>query len=74
MIYPVQAVACKCDGCGAEYMDDHSGFSWYNDDQLVREATANSGWHNEGDKDYCPICHHFDDDDNLILTPKELSI
>jgi len=69
MVHPVQCVGLRCDGCGEEYMNDHSGFSWFSDAWMVREDADNGGWHNEGDKDYCPSCHHFDDEDNLVISP-----
>jgi len=70
MIYEEKVYGLRCDGCAEDYIDEHSGFSWYADQQGVQEAADNDGWHGENGKHYCPNCHHFDDNDNLILKPR----
>lgn len=57
-----------CDNCKESYQDDHNGWSYMIDENSIWELADNDGWHEEGEKHYCPKCHHFDDDDNLVIT------
>ena len=66
MYNKVECICLTCDNCGETYMDDHSGFSIYVDENGAHEAAEDDGWHLEGDKHYCPECHTIDDEDNLI--------
>lgn len=67
MIYPVTMYSGKCDNCGHEIELGGGEYSAYNEAETVREEMANSEWHIEADKQYCPDCWHLDDDDNVII-------
>jgi hypothetical protein len=56
MIQRISSCSCKCDICGEQFEDPHSGFSIFTDQESARESADNSGWKSDGDKDYCPGC------------------
>lgn len=64
MIREVTMFAMFCDNCGKQHDDDYSAWT---DEIGAKEAADESGWYNENDRDYCPTCYSFDDDDNLVL-------
>jgi hypothetical protein len=67
MYNKVECICLSCDNCGETFMDNHTGFSIYVDENGAHEAADNDGWYSEDGKHYCPECHTIDDDDNLIL-------
>lgn len=67
MIYPETYYCAKCDNCGADWSDDYNGFTAFGDKGQMEDHLNESEWHSEDDKDYCPDCYHFDDDDNLVI-------
>lgn len=70
MIIEETFYAVKCDVCGrtAENEDEHSFWGQKSDAQ---DNAKEWEWHEEGDYHYCPECHDFDDDDNLIVKEKK---
>ena len=79
---PEPEISLICDGCGKEYWDteDHSHWSCrYNDPEQVAfyvrddvDYTQYQGWHHDdGQKDYCPRCAHYNDVhlDALVIHP-----
>lgn len=57
----------QCDNCKDAYQDDDSGFGWWMDYSDAWEKANNDGWTLEEDKHYCDKCHHYNDEDELII-------
>ena len=70
MIFERKMYSCQCDICGKEWRDEDTGFVAFTDEVHLKEEVMNCNWHSEFDVQYCPSCHYFDDDDNLIVKPK----
>jgi len=71
MIYSVTMYSGKCDNCGEEWADEHNGYCAFTDASSMKENMMESEWLHEGDKDYCPKCYSYDDDDKLILKSQD---
>ncbi len=54
-----------CDNCSQDLFLETEVYSTI---QEVERIGNLEGWHREGTKHYCPSCHQFDEDDNLIIT------
>jgi len=67
MITKINAFVCECDNCGADFTDENTGYTIFMLESDVKEHASEDGWHTDGDKHYCPECHDFDDDDNLVI-------
>jgi hypothetical protein len=67
MIKEVTMFAVFCDNCGKQCEDENAGFCAWSDEVGAKESACECGWLNENDKDYCPYCYSYDDDDNLVL-------
>ena len=74
MIHEEKCYCVTCDNCGETYMNDHSGFSLFVDENQLYENIDNDSWftHGEGehkDKHYCEKCYKCDeaDEDKIIL-------
>lgn len=75
MIHEEKCYCGTCDNCGETYMNDHSGFSLFVDENSCHEEMDNDGWYTgyddpeHEDKHYCPKCfkHHPDEDDKIIV-------
>lgn len=60
----------ECDGCKAE-AENGEGHCYWADLSMTKENARESDWHTtDDDKHYCPNCHSFDDNDELVLTPQ----
>lgn len=71
MIQKTDCYCVVCDNCGDTYEDPVTGFSLWTDSGAMNPEDR--GWHVTDDgKHYCPDCHIVDDDDNLIIKPKEV--
>jgi hypothetical protein len=46
MYNKVECVCISCDNCDETFIDDHSGFSIYVDENGAQESAERSGWHN----------------------------
>ena len=66
-IIPTTYYTASCDICNKGWYNDHHGWSAMSDESGLKEMLMNDEWHLEYGKTYCPDCHEFDDDDNLIL-------
>lgn len=68
MIHKVTMYAGTCDNCGETYVNEHSGFAAWGDENNVVEEMDNDGWYTEEGRDgkpdqhYCPLCHTINDD------------
>lgn len=67
MYNKVECICITCDNCGDEFIDNHSGFSIYVDENGAQEAADDYGWHSEGGKHYCHDCHTINDNDELVI-------
>jgi hypothetical protein len=70
MIEKIEMYSVSCDVCETILETDYS--CWNHPEDAVEEA-AEYGWHRDGDKHYCPDCHKFDDNDNVIIKLKEVT-
>ena len=66
MIKEITMFTVICDNCGAD-SNDGNEYSCYGDSGYAHECAMDSNWISEGDKDYCPDCFTYDDDDNLVI-------
>lgn len=67
MIHKVEMFGATCDGCKEEWTDGE--YSCWNEEGFLEDCLEETGWHITDDgKTYCPNCHRFDDDDDLVLT------
>lgn len=66
MIKQVVMFTVVCDNCGAD-VNDGAEYSCWNNESYVEEIASESNWIKDGDRHYCPDCHSFDDEDNLII-------
>jgi len=57
--------AIECDVCKAQ-AENEEGHTFWADETTSKENAKESEWHEEEDKHYCPKCHSFDDEDNLV--------
>lgn len=57
----------KCDGCGKDLEDIAEEYAWVDDERAVEDVAKDGDWLKIRGKHYCPDCHHYDDDNNLIL-------
>ena len=58
--------AVQCDNC-CQIAEDYNGFSYFISANSSNEKAMEAEYHKDGDKHYCPECHSFDDEDNLII-------
>lgn len=73
MINEVKAYTAECDGCGTQFEDGFQGFSIFSDEQYLGNALDTAEWYRtdgEVTKCYCPSCHSFNDEDELVLKNK----
>ena len=68
MTQEVKMFTVVCDNCGKD-SNEGTEYSCWTDESQAREVASNSDWINEDDKDYCPDCFEYDDEDNLIIKP-----
>ena len=57
----------QCDNCQDTYQDDDSGYAWWMDPNDAWESSNNDGWTEDNEKHYCPKCHDYNDEDELIV-------
>lgn len=68
MYNKVECITLSCDNCEEIYQDEHgTGYSIWVAESDAFDAAENDGWYSHGGKHYCPNCHEFDDNDNLII-------
>lgn len=68
MVKEVKMYTVICDCCGADVNEDEE-FSCWSDAGSAKDVAMDSDWLTEGDKQYCPDCYSYDDDDNLVIQP-----
>lgn len=67
MIEKVDMYSAVCDNCGVVCGEDEGIVAW-NDKGYVKENAEDSNWAFDDEKCYCPKCHSYDDEDNLVIT------
>lgn len=74
MIHEVTMFACKCDNCDEDWVgyDDIFCMLFKSD---IENDLNDSDWHTlkvdgQQDKHYCPECHSFNENDELIIKSK----
>ena len=55
-----------CDNCGKD-SNEHSEYSGWDEIDFVKQQADEDGWISEEDKDYCPSCFSYDDNDILVI-------
>ncbi len=64
-------VTIQCDNCKDTYQDEDSGYGFWLDSCDAWESANNDGWTSDFEeknkKHYCPRCHHYNDEDELII-------
>ena len=62
-----EVVSIECDNCKEDYANEESGFAvWVYESDAMADASDN-GWIEENGKHYCDKCHHYNDEDELII-------
>jgi hypothetical protein len=69
MFKPLTMYTIICNGCGKDLFEDNEFAGWADKGYVNDEAKENS-WHVDEENHYCPDCHGFDDNDELILKTK----
>jgi len=67
MYNEVKCISITCDNCGADFIDDHTGFSIFVDEISANDNVDNTEWCCEDGKHYCPECHTINDNDELVI-------
>lgn len=70
-IFEEKAYGAQCDVCGEVYMNEHTGFFLWSDDNSVKEEIQDDNWLVEDGKCYCPKCYEIDEEDNVTIKTKE---
>jgi hypothetical protein len=71
MIKEVKMFTMVCDGCGKDVNED-TEYSCWNEVSALNDLADESGWEEIQDKHYCIYCYEYDDNDELIIKPKNL--
>ena len=58
----------ECDACGCLCDDE----LWKVDKQGAQETADENGWKKLGEKNYCPKCWKYDENDNIITADGKL--
>lgn len=66
-----ELVTIGCDNCKTTYQDEDTGYGFWLQESDAWESANNDGWTYEVDKHYCPKCHHYDEDDQLVIKNKK---
>lgn len=70
MITKIDSFIIECDNCGEHFENYNTGFSIFSLESDAREQSSEEGWHEDKEKNYCPDCHDFDSNDELIINTK----
>ena len=67
MIVEETFYAVECDVCKTQ-AENYDGIAFWADKMTTIESAINDAqWHEEDDKHYCPDCHSFNDEDELVI-------
>lgn len=66
MIKKVDAYTVICDNCGLD-IGSVQEYSCWNDLDFAEENAIDSDWSKDGEKHYCPDCHFYNCDDEIVI-------
>jgi hypothetical protein len=66
MVKEVKMYTLICDGCGQDFCEG-SEFAAWGEPDFVIDAAHEEDWIESEEKDYCPDCYTYDDQDKLII-------
>jgi hypothetical protein len=66
MIIEETFYAIECDVCKAQ-AENYDGHCFWADRSQTEENAMECEWHKEGDYHYCPDCHSFNNEDELVI-------
>ena len=69
MIKQVEMYTVVCDGCGKDVCKGADYAAWSDRDSAL-DVALESGWETSEDGQYCPDCHFYNDDDELVFKTK----
>lgn len=69
MIKEITTYTVICDNCGKDLFSD-SEYTGFSDAGYVEFEASESDWMENDGKHYCTDCYEYDDEDNLIIKPK----
>lgn len=76
MITEEKCYSATCDVCGELFENNHEAWSMFMDRETLIPELDESGWFYGHSKDehtgktYCEKCHHFNDEDVLVVKEK----
>lgn len=70
MIKSIEMFTVVCDNCGKS-ADEGTDYAGWNEKEYAKDIAMEANWANKDDKDFCPNCYEYDDDDNLIIKNNE---
>jgi hypothetical protein len=73
MIKEVTMFTVVCDNCGVD-VNEGQEYSCWNDKGFAEDMAMDADWIKEDDKHYCPKCFSYDDEDNLVIGERELTL
>jgi hypothetical protein len=73
MIKEVTMFTVVCDNCGVD-VNEGQQYSCWNDKGFAEDMAMEADWIKEDDKHYCLNCFSYDDDDNLVIGERELTL
>jgi Zn finger protein HypA/HybF involved in hydrogenase expression len=66
MIIKVEMYTVECDNC-KETRGQHGDYSCWNDENYALEEAIDNEWTEREGNHYCPECHSWDDEDEIII-------
>jgi len=66
VVQEIKMYTIICDHCG-EDAGVNSDYSCWNDENVALEQAMQADWIVEDNKNYCPDCYSYDDNDKLVL-------
>lgn len=70
-VFEEKTYGIQCDVCGKTYMNEHTGFSLWVDENTAKEEAQDDYWLIEKGKCYCPDCFDIDPDDNVTIKERK---
>jgi hypothetical protein len=70
MITPKEMYTLHCDGCGKDICDGTEHSAW-DSKAWLEEMAENEYWEIINGQHYCPDCFMYDEDDQLIIKPRQ---
>lgn len=64
----------QCDNCKTTYQDESTGYAFWLDKNDAWECANEDGWTENSEKHYCPKCHDYNDEDELIINTERTKI